>query len=209
MTKDMNAAAATGSGLLRLARHGNVDALGQLMARHVTRLESQVRLQLGRTLQAKVDPSDVVQDTLLDAHRQFPTFRGDTETDFVNWLKQILAGQLARAARTFLGTRARDASLERSIEISDRSSAGDQLQLAGSDITPSGLVSEIEQFEKLQGIVAGLPEDYRKVITLRAFEGCSFGEIAKRMDRTVDSVQKLWVRGLILVRRSMLADGSD
>ena len=207
MSEESQFSGRTPSGLLRQARGGNVEALGFLMTRHVAQLQRQVRTQLGPMLQAKVDADDVVQEALLDAHRQFDSFRGTTESDFGSWLRQIVMGHLAKIARSFLGTRAREATLERSIHAPpEDSSAAWTHQLVNSESTPSGKLSNHEQFLLLQQILSELPADYRNVVTLRAFDGCTFAEIAERMDRTVDSVQKLWVRGVMLLRRSLPDD---
>src|SRR6266480_7681257 len=90
--------------LLSLARAGDVRALGQMLERYDGYLGLLARLQIGRRLQGKVDPADLVQETYLEAHRDFRQFRGTTEGEMVGWLRQILASNLANLVRHYRGT---------------------------------------------------------------------------------------------------------
>src|SRR5215212_10957955 len=101
--------------LIRRARGGTDDALGQLLARYGNYLGLLARVQVGRRLQGKLDPADLVQDTFLEAHRHFPGFRGTTEPEFAGWLRQILAGVLANTLRRYFGTKARDPRVEQDL----------------------------------------------------------------------------------------------
>src|SRR5262245_54952709 len=98
--------------LLRTARKGDQVALGRLLDRYRAYLTLVARPQIGLRLQSKVDVDDLVQDTFLDAHRQFPRFQGDAEAGFLCWLRSILAGQLAHLIRRYCGTQNRDVHLE-------------------------------------------------------------------------------------------------
>src|SRR5437016_3851474 len=99
--------------LLHQARDGDDAALGRLLESYSRYLTLLARVQVGRRIQGKVDPDDVVQETFLDAHRQFPQFRGTTEAELAAWLRRILAGQLTLVLRRYLGTKGRDIMLER------------------------------------------------------------------------------------------------
>ncbi|MGC4034035.1 MAG: sigma-70 family RNA polymerase sigma factor [Tepidisphaeraceae bacterium] len=158
----------------------------------------------GRKLRGKVDPSDVVQETFLDAHRQFPNFRGTHEAELAAWLRRILAGQLALTMRRFLGSKGRDVRLERDLQqqIDDSARAMDA-GLAASFSTPSQHASRREQTVLLADAMSRLPEDYREVIILRHLEGLGFAEVAARMERSEDSVQKLWVRALAKLKTAL------
>ena len=75
--------------LIAQARGGTGDALGHLLARYGNYLGLLARVQVGRRLQGKIDPADLVQETFLEAHRHFPAFRGQSEPEVVAWLRQL------------------------------------------------------------------------------------------------------------------------
>jgi RNA polymerase sigma-70 factor (ECF subfamily) len=190
--------------LLQQARAGDEAAMGQLLESYSRYLTLLARVQIGRRLQGKVDPGDVVQETFLEAHRQIGQFRGVSEGEFVVWLRRILAGQLALLLRKYLGTKGRDITLERELAVQlDHSSQVLDGGLVASHSTPSQHASRREQAVLLADALAKLPEDYREVIILRHLEALTFGEVARRMNRSEDSVQKLWVRALASLRRSL------
>src|SRR6185436_13070421 len=94
--------------LLQEARAGDVATLGRLLELYRRYLALLARVQIGQRLQGKVDASDLVQETFLDAHRYFPAFRGTSEGELLHWLRQILAAKLADLLRRYLGTKGRD-----------------------------------------------------------------------------------------------------
>jgi len=190
--------------LLQRARNADEVALGQLLESYAQYLELLARVQIGRRLQGKVDAGDIVQETFLEAHRQFGRFRGTSEAELVAWLRRILGGQLALTMRRFLGTKGRDITLERQLagQIDQSSQALDR-GLVASWSTPSQHASRREQAVLLAEALSLLPEDYREVIILRHLENLTFAEVAQRMSRSEDSVQKLWVRALANLRRSL------
>src|SRR5437667_1572024 len=102
--------------LLGLARAGSGPALGQLLELYRSYLAILARLQIGRRLQGKIDAADLVQDTFLQAHRDFGQFRGRTEEELIGWLRQILAHSLAMCVRRY-GAQRRDVRLERELAI--------------------------------------------------------------------------------------------
>jgi RNA polymerase sigma-70 factor (ECF subfamily) len=107
--------------------------------------------------------------------------------------------------RRYLGTRRRDANLERGLaaELDHTSRVLDRGLLANCS-SPSQQGARRESGVLLAEALAQLPPDYRQTVILRNFEGLSFAEIASRMDRSVDSVQKLWVRALARLREALV-----
>jgi RNA polymerase sigma-70 factor (ECF subfamily) len=190
--------------LLRQAQAGDGPALGQLLALYENYLLLLARLQIGRRLQSKVDAADLVQETFLEAHRHFAQFRGTTEEELVSWLRQILAANLANLVRRYCGTRRRDIRLERELAAElDQSSRLLDHALVAPGSTPSQQAVRREQAVLLADALRRLPDDYREVLILRHLEELSFPELARRLGRSVGSVEKLWVRGLAELRRSL------
>jgi RNA polymerase sigma-70 factor (ECF subfamily) len=167
-------------------------------------LELLARLQIGRRLQSKVDAADLVQETFLDAHASFADFRGETEQELVAWLRRVLAFNLASLVRRYRGTQRRDVALERELagELDQSSQALDHGFVAGSS-SPSQQASRREQAVVLADALGRLPPDYREVIVLRQLEGLTFPEVARQMNRSQESVKKLWVRGLARLRGAL------
>lgn len=189
--------------LLRLAKRGDGDALGRLLEIYRNYLKLLARLQIGRRLQGKVDASDVVQETFLQAHRGLAGFQGATEPEFLGWLRRILASRLTDLMRRYCQTRGRDVRLERQLtDELDRSSRIAQ-GLALSESTPSQKAARREQAVLVADALAELPADYHEVVILRHLEEHSFPEVARQMGRSLDSVKNLWVRALAHLHRSL------
>jgi RNA polymerase sigma-70 factor (ECF subfamily) len=190
--------------LLALARAGDGDARGRLLEHYRGYLSVLARLQIGRRLQGKADAADLVQETFLEAHRNFDHFRGATSAELACWLRQILAGQLAHLVRRYLGTKRRDVRLERDMagELDQSSQALDRGLFARGS-SPSQRAARREQAVRLADALERLPADYRDVLVLRHLEGLTFPDVALRMERSLDSVEKLWVRALGRLRNTM------
>ena len=190
--------------LLALARSSGGPAVGRLLELYRNYLALLARAQISRHLQGLVDPSDVVQETFLAAHRDFARFRGTTEAELVSWLRQILAARLADLVRHHVGARRRDARLERRLaDELNRSSQALGGGLADRQPSPSQLAARREQAVLLADALRTLPPDYAEVIVLRHLEGLSFPEVARRMGRSAGSAEKLWVRALVRLRRAL------
>jgi RNA polymerase sigma-70 factor (ECF subfamily) len=189
---------------LRLARAGDGTALGQLLDSYRNYLTVLARVQIGRRLQGKVDASDVVQGAFLQAHRHFGQFRGQSQKELAGWLRQILLSNLLNLVRHYQSSRRRDLRLERDLAVElDQSSRDLDGAMFAKQSTPSQKASHREQAVLLADALSRLPEDYREVIILRHLEGLPFTEVASRMGRSLDSVDKLWVRALSRLRRLM------
>jgi len=190
--------------LIVAARGGDADALGRLLEMYRAYLMLLARVQISRRLQGKAEAADVVQETFLEAAKGFANFRGGVEAELTAWLRQILAGRLAALARRYLGTQARDVRMERVLGAElDQSSQALGSYLAADQSTPSQHVSKREQAVLLADALNKLPPDYRDVLILRSLEGLPFSEVAAKMGRSLDSVEKLWVRALPKLRQSL------
>jgi RNA polymerase sigma-70 factor, ECF subfamily len=162
------------------------------------------RLQVEPRFRAKFDSSDIVQQTMLEAVRDWPKFRGSTEAELAAWLRQILAHVLLHEMRRFGGAQRRDVDREVSLEQALAESSrrlGNALAAPGSSPSEQAVRHELEL--RLADALARLPADYAEVILLRNVEGLSHDEIAGRMGRGVGAVRMLWVRALARLRQEL------
>jgi RNA polymerase sigma-70 factor, ECF subfamily len=158
------------------------------------------RLQMGPRLQARLDASDIVQQTLLEAHRGLDRFRGQSEAERAAWLRRILARNLANAARD-LGRERRDVGRERSLEDAlERSSIRLESLLASDDPSPSQLASGNEQVARLAAALTELPGAQRDALIGHYLQGLTLAEVAVQMGRTAPAVMGLLHRGLVRLR---------
>ena len=157
-------------------------------------------LQLGRGADAMIEPSDIVQQTLLDAHRDRAQFRGRTEAEMAAWLRRLLSCNLVDAARA-RGRAKRDAGRERSLQAAiDASSARLESWLAAEQSSPSERAERNETILRLVDALATLPEANRQALVMRHCQGLSLAEISARLGRTPPAVAGLLKRGLAELR---------
>jgi RNA polymerase sigma-70 factor (ECF subfamily) len=170
----------------------------------VERYRSYLRLlagaQLEPRLKAKLDPSDLVQQTLLQAYQALEEFRGASEAELAAWLRQILARNLANAARD-LGRQKRDVRRERSLEaaVAD-SSARLEAWLAAEQPSPSEQADRDEQLLRLAAALGELPEAQRQALEWHYLRGWTVSRIALEMGRSDTAVVGLLHRGLKQLR---------
>lgn len=158
------------------------------------------RVQLDHRLRGELDPSDVVQQTMLKAHENLGGFRGSTDAELRGWLRAILAQQLALMARRRASRPVRAHSLEASLE---QSSVRLESFLASEDTSPSQGAMRAERLVGLAMALASLPDDQRTAVELRYLQGLPVSEVAERMDRTTVSVTGLLYRGTQALKRRM------
>jgi RNA polymerase sigma-70 factor (ECF subfamily) len=179
---------------LPAARAGDREALGQALEACRGYLLLIARQELEPRLQAKGGASDLVQQTFLEAQRDFAGFQGTTQEALLAWLRRLLLNNLANFRRDYRRRKrrvSREVALPGS-ESSDRREGG----LPGSTPTPSVLALRDEQTQALERALQRLPEDYRRVIQLRYREEYTFEDIADLMQRSQNAVRKLWSRAI-------------
>ena len=187
--------------LLAQARSGDQAALGRLLELYGNYLRLQARALIGSTLRVRLDPSDLVQETFLEAYRDFGQFAGTTEAELVAWLRQVLVRNLADQAKRHRSRR-RDVRREESLEaMLDRSSRDVEQALGTGLSSPSARARRREQAVLLADALAALPPDYREVIVLRHLERLKFDEIGARMGRSSGAARMLWARALERLNR--------
>ncbi len=165
------------------------------------------QLHLDPRLRHKVDPSDLVQQTLLQAHQARGQFRGTSDAELAAWLRQILARTLANAARD-LGREKRDVAREESLEAAvEQSSARLEAWLATSETSPSVQAEKNEQLLRLADALERLPEDQREAVTLHHLHGFTLAELAAHLGRSEAAAAGLLHRGIKKLRGLLRDEG--
>jgi RNA polymerase sigma-70 factor (ECF subfamily) len=173
---------------------------GPTLERFRAYLHLLARMQLGPRLQGKLDPSDLVQQTLLQALEALDQFRGRTEAELAAWLRQILAHNLANAAGD-LGRAKRNVTRECSLEAAlEQSSARLEAWLAVEQPSPSQQAERKEQVLRLAEALASLPEAQQEALTRHHLQGWSLEEIGRHLGRSPAAVAGLIKRGLKQLR---------
>lgn len=190
--------------LLEQAQAGNAAALGSLLEAARSSMLLQAEHNLPPTLRAKVAPSDIVQETAIDAHRNFPRFRGTTQEELYAWLRTILQNNVTDAVRRFEMAQKRATNREASISV--------VVDRRGISVLPTGShgpeLSAIrrEDAAMLAGVMTRVPQDYQTVLRLRYWDGLSFPQIALRIGRSEEASRKLWYRALARLTSELRAE---
>jgi len=181
--------------LLRQARQGDGGSLGILLRKYFRYLNSLSHGHLDDRIGIRVSASDIVQETLLEAHRDFGNFSGTSIEEFTGWLRRILFNNLATAIEKHVLADKRDVrkqkSLDQDLGRPDQSHAGLARYLQQDITSPSTPMQRDESLSQLLVAIKELPADYQEVIRLRHFDDLSFTQIADRM---------MWVRAVEKLR---------
>jgi RNA polymerase sigma-70 factor (ECF subfamily) len=186
---------------LRAARAGSRAALGQLLESCRQYLLLVANDELRGDLQAKLSPSDLVQETFVEAQQGFECFRGGTAAELRGWLRRILLHNLANCHRHYATTEKRQLNREVSLDAAPSSQPG--FDLPADTRSPSSHAIANEQAAALAQALARLPEHYRAVIVWRHQEGRSFAEIGERTGRTAEAARKLWARAVLELKKEL------
>jgi RNA polymerase sigma-70 factor, ECF subfamily len=167
------------------------------------------RMQLEGPFQAKIDASDIVQQTLLEAHQAKEQFHGESDEERIGWLRRILARNLADEVRKFRREK-RDVGLEQSLQAAlCESSLRLEGWLAANDSLPDHRAMRNEQLLQLAAAIEALPEDQRQAVAWHQLQGQSAAEIAVVMGRTEVAVAGLLRRGLKKLRELLQASEAE
>jgi RNA polymerase sigma-70 factor (ECF subfamily) len=186
--------------LLVAARRGSREALGNALEACRRYLLAIASRELDPDLRAKGGASDLVQETFLEAQRDFARFQGSSPEELRAWLRQVLLHNLGAFTRRFRATSMRAVELEVAIHTG-ASFAGPGEPKAASNLSPSQVAIEREQSAALRQALTLLPEDYRRVVCLRFDEGRSFEEIGELTDRSPAAARKVWARAMERLRQ--------
>jgi len=192
------------SELIRKARDGDFECREQLFGLCRSYLGFVARAQVESWLRVKVDASDLVQQTMLEAHRDFDRFQGRSEQEWLAWLRRILSHNAADFVRRWHGTEKRQARRE----IPFRDPADSQMQQGAPEPAARGPTpsQEFLQFDAELRVAAALEQlrpDYQEVIVLRNLQRLPFNDVAERMGRSRPAVQMLWMRAIRRLQKVM------
>lgn len=185
--------------LVAQARAGSAEALGTLLEDLRPYLLQVANAEMPADLRAKLGGSDLVQQTFLEAKKDFQHFAGNSEAELVGWLRTMLRDNLANWNRHYRGTAKR--LVAREVPLGGSALVG--AELVAREPSPSTRALAQEQSAALEHALSRLPDDYRQVIELRSRDQLPFAEIATRMQRSPEAVRKLWARALARLQQEM------
>lgn len=179
--------------LIDRARCGAPDALGRIFEATRGQLLELADRELPSDLRMKVAPSDVVQETAVDMHRDFGQFAGTTAEECFAWLREVLRNNVVDAIRRYREASKRDAARETRLLNAGSAELNGLQQLSKP---PDGSAIRREEAAVINAALGRLPPDYRRVLELRYWRGMSFVAMAPELGRSPEAVRKLWYRAL-------------
>jgi RNA polymerase sigma-70 factor (ECF subfamily) len=175
------------------------DALAILLDRHEVMIAKVARRRLDRRVRKRLSPSDVVQETKLDAVQRIDEYLQRRPMPFRLWLLKTAHERLLKMHREHIKTAKR--SVEREIPLPDRSSRALARRLVAGDMNPSDQLKQREQAKRLRQVMAQLSETDREVIMLRNFDELSNREVALLLEINEEAAKKRYARALIRLQR--------
>src|SRR5262245_59089628 len=193
--------------LLDWANRGDALARQRLLERHRARLRRSVAVRLDGRVAVRVDPSDLVQETLAEAAARLAEYLRQRPLPFYPWLRQIAWDRLVEAHRRHLhaGRRSVTREVPGSVPLPDESAAllADRLVARGS--SPSRRLIRAELRDRLKAALDRLPPRDREVLVMRHLEQMEIAEIAAVLGLTPGAVMTRHTRALARLR-SLLDD---
>lgn len=194
--------------LIERAVEGDSRAWEQLLKENRARLRRMVALRLDRRLQGRVDPSDILQESFIDAARRLPEYAKNPSMPFFIWLRRLTGQRLMEQHRRHLGAQARDATREVSLyqgAFPEATTADLAANLLGELTSPSQAVIRIEQRKRLQDALDSLEPIDREILVLRHFEQLSNGEVSEVLSLDKSAASKRYVRAMERLKDVLIA----
>ena len=177
---------------------GDEAAWQQVVCAYRNRLRRMVALRLDPRLAGRIDPSDLVQETFIDATGLLSDYLRAPPLPFYLWLGQLAGTRLAKAHRHHLGTFCRD--VRREVGLPEVSSVALAYQLVGREVSTSEAAQKAELRSRLEELLDQLDLLDREILALRHFEQLSNGEAAHVLDLTEAAASKRYIRALERLR---------
>jgi RNA polymerase sigma-70 factor (ECF subfamily) len=194
--------------LIAEARRGDTRSLEEILERSLPFLNERATRTIERKLKARLDPADLVQQTLLEAFRDFDSFEGDDIHTFTYWIQRILDHNIVEAHRRNVVVRKRNIHVERSIDDSVLARPKLRESLEAHKPTPSGMFTSKERAKHVRIAVASLPANQREVIWLKHFQQWPLRRIAHYLNRSESAIAGLLKRGIRNLRRSLKSEAT-
>ena len=184
--------------LVQQAKAGDAKAVGELFTRHRNRLRRMVEMRLDHRLQARVDPSDVIQEAYADVATRLKEYLDDPRFPVFLWLR-LVVGERMMTHRHHLGTQMRDAGREVSLYrggLPAASSMAIAAQLLGRHTSPTEAALRAERLLRLQTALNDLDPLDREIVSLRHFEELTHAEAARVLEIEESAAAKRYVRAM-------------
>jgi RNA polymerase sigma-70 factor (ECF subfamily) len=189
--------------LLEKAQQGDREALGRLLEAQRAALHRLAERQLDERITVRVDASDIIQQTFLEAHRSFKQFAGQDTRELTAWLRGILDHKVAGAIRDHALLQKRNVHRARSMDDTHRGRASLKNELDAGISTPSQKAIRGEEEQLLIKALSVLPDDQREAVRLRHLEGLALADIARHLGRSPAATAGLIKRGMQVLRRRL------
>ena len=196
--------------LMRRAVKGDQSAAGELVDRHRQRLWRMVSFRLDPRVRARVDPSDVVQETLVEAIQKMPQYMQERPIPFYPWLRQLAWRQILHLHQQHLYRQKRSVLREQDDygPVSDPSHDELARQLAATSMGPSTIMRRAERIARIQQAIDHLRPNHREVLLLRYVEFLTVPEIAAVLDISEAAVKMRHIRALERLRDHLAHEDS-
>jgi RNA polymerase sigma-70 factor (ECF subfamily) len=186
-------------------------ALPEWFEVHRERLRRMIRVYWDVRLNSRLDPSDVVQETLAEAARRMTEHPKELSGSVYPWLRSLAYERLIAMRRTHLMAQKRTVAAEvnEGLELPDGSFVKLVDRIAGHDSTPSQKLMKQENRLRVRSALTKLPQRDRGILVLRFLEQLSIKETADVIGISQAAVSTRVFRALQRLRDIMKSEASD
>lgn len=193
--------------LINEAAAGSSSAFERLLGGYRPRLRRIIEARLDTRVARRVDPSDVVQEVLAEAHRRFPDYASDRQLPFYAWLRRLALDQLKQLRRQHVLTQKRSVVRESSLSLSDPAIA--LLSEHLSSTSPSRVVLQAELHQHVMQALGELEESDRELLVMKYVEQMTLVEIASDLRITLAAAKSRHLRALARIGQRLAELGDD
>jgi RNA polymerase sigma-70 factor (ECF subfamily) len=187
---------------------GSLSSSGRKLERYRDFLRLLAVAEISPAMRRRLEPSDIVQQTMLEAFEKRAQFQGTTDRQLAEWLRQMLRHNVRDAVRG-LRCQKRDIGRERPLSPVAGDSAALRIdRITACLSTPSQALAATEEMLQMSQAIAQLPQDQREAVILHHLQGRTLAELAQHFGRHPSAVAGLLHRGLKRLRANMNAKSS-